>query len=101
MPEPSLSHLDAKIRIDNLSAIFSTANGQMTALDRIDLLVRENEFLCVMGPSGCGKTTLLNLIAGIIVPTTGRIEVDGAEVAGPGPDRAVVFQADAVFPWRV
>ena len=99
MPEPSLSHLDAKIRIDNLSVIFSTANGQMTALDRIDLSVRENEFLCVMGPSGCGKTTLLNLIAGIIGPTTGRIEVNGAKVAGPGPDRAVVFQADAVFPW--
>jgi NitT/TauT family transport system ATP-binding protein len=99
MPEPSPSHLDAKIRIDNLSVIFSTANGQMTALDRIDLSVRENEFLCVMGPSGCGKTTLLNLIAGIIGPTTGRIEVNGAKVAGPGPDRAVVFQADAVFPW--
>jgi NitT/TauT family transport system ATP-binding protein len=99
MPEPSLSHLDAKIRIDNLSVIFSSANGQMIALDRIDLSVRENEFLCVMGPSGCGKTTLLNLIAGIVAPTTGRIEVDGAKVVGPGPDRAVVFQADAVFPW--
>jgi NitT/TauT family transport system ATP-binding protein len=99
MPEPSLSHLDAKIRIDNLSVIFSSANGPMIALDRIDLSVRENEFLCVMGPSGCGKTTLLNLIAGIVAPTTGRIEVDGAKVVGPGPDRAVVFQADAVFPW--
>jgi NitT/TauT family transport system ATP-binding protein len=99
MPEPSISRLEAKICIENLSVIFSTANGEMTALDRIDLSVRENEFLCVMGPSGCGKTTLLNLIAGIIGPTTGRIEVNGAKVAGPGPDRAVVFQADAVFPW--
>jgi len=69
------------------------------ALDRINLTVADSEFVCVMGPSGCGKTTLLNVIAGIVPPTSGGVSVSGKRVSGPGPDRAVVFQDDAVFPW--
>jgi NitT/TauT family transport system ATP-binding protein len=87
------------IDIDNLSVRFSGAGRLTVALDRVNLRVEENEFVCVMGPSGCGKTTLLNVVAGIVAPTDGRVQVRGLDVKGPGPDRAVVFQSDAVFPW--
>ena len=88
-----------KIRTESLSVQFETANGTVTALDRIDLRVPDGEFLCVMGPSGCGKTTLLNVVAGIVEPTRGEVTVGGRPVTEPGADRAVVFQEDAVFPW--
>jgi NitT/TauT family transport system ATP-binding protein len=87
------------IEVADLSVRFSGASGGFAALDRVNLQVRQKEFVCVMGPSGCGKTTLLNVIAGIVKPSSGQVEVGGRNVRGPGPDRAVVFQADAVFPW--
>jgi NitT/TauT family transport system ATP-binding protein len=90
---------DAKIVIDDLSVKFEGAESEVVALDRINLRVAENEFVCIMGPSGCGKTTLLNVIAGIVEPTSGDVRVGAARISGPGPDRAVVFQDDAVFPW--
>jgi NitT/TauT family transport system ATP-binding protein len=89
----------AKISFSDLSMIYPTNGGEVVALDRISLSVSENEFICIMGPSGCGKTTLLSLIAGVIFPSLGRVQVGGDAVRGPGPDRAMVFQADAVFPW--
>ncbi len=89
----------AKIVIQELSVSFQSSGGQVTALDNINMTVAEDEFVCVMGPSGCGKTTLLNTIAGIVIPTHGTIHVGGRLVDTPGPDRAVVFQDDAVFPW--
>jgi len=88
-----------KIEIDDLSVIFDVDAGRVTALDHIKLDVEENEFICVMGPSGCGKTTLLNVVAGIVKASQGAVRISGKPVAGPGPDRAVVFQDDAVFPW--
>jgi NitT/TauT family transport system ATP-binding protein len=99
--EPARNNSGAVPKIDlaELSVVFPTNGGDITALDRIQLSVEESEFVCIMGPSGCGKTTLLNLIAGVVTPTRGRIAVGGMPVRGPGPDRAVVFQADAVFPW--
>ena len=89
----------AKINLDTVSVRFQSAEAEVIALDRVDLEVYENEFLCIMGPSGCGKTTLLNAIAGMQKITDGEIKVNGRSVSAPGPDRAVVFQADAVFPW--
>ena len=69
------------------------------ALTDFSLTVHDNEILCVVGPSGCGKSTFLNLVAGFIQPSHGELTVNGKPVGGPGPDRGVVFQEDALFPW--
>lgn len=69
------------------------------ALTEFSISVEHNEFLCIVGPSGCGKSTFLNLVAGFIFPSEGNLIVDGKPVTGPGPDRGVVFQEDALFPW--
>lgn len=74
--------------------------GEFLAIDRIDLRVEEKEFVAIVGPSGCGKTTLMRMAAGLDFPTEGRVLVGGAEVRGPGPERAVVFQQFALLPWK-
>ena len=91
--------MSGQIELKGLSVVLGTGDRSVEALKDIDLTVEENEFLCVMGPSGCGKTTLLNVIAGFVPATAGTAMVDGAGISGPGKDRAVVFQSDAVFPW--
>jgi NitT/TauT family transport system ATP-binding protein len=73
--------------------------GPIVALDRIDLDVAAGEFVCLLGPSGCGKSTLLNAIAGFTQPTSGEIFAFGKRVARPEPERAMVFQEYALFPW--
>jgi NitT/TauT family transport system ATP-binding protein len=73
---------------------------EVTALARVDLSVRPNEFISIIGPSGCGKTTLLKMIDGLIPYDSGKILIDGKQVTAPGPDRAVVFQSFALLPWR-
>jgi NitT/TauT family transport system ATP-binding protein len=73
---------------------------EIKALADVSLSIRENEFLSIIGPSGCGKTTLLKMIDGLIPYDSGRILIDGRRVSAPGPDRAVVFQAFALLPWR-
>ncbi len=88
-----------KVRIDNVVKKYSTRKGEMVALNGVSLDIRENEFICVVGPSGCGKSTLLNIIAGLLEPTSGSVSVDGKTVDGPGPERGVVFQQYALFPW--
>ncbi|HEV8096506.1 MAG TPA: ATP-binding cassette domain-containing protein, partial [Burkholderiales bacterium] len=76
------------------------AGAHVTALHEVSLEVQQGEFVSVVGPSGCGKTTLLNMIAGFIPVTRGDIVLDGRAVSGPGPDRGVVFQSFALFPWK-
>jgi NitT/TauT family transport system ATP-binding protein len=90
------------IEVVGVSKTFAGRDGMadVAALRDIDLSVRDNEFLTILGPSGCGKTTLLRLIAGLMPVDKGRITVGGVPVTGPGPERAMVFQAFALLPWR-
>ncbi|MEA2331459.1 MAG: sulfonate transport system ATP-binding protein [Thermoleophilaceae bacterium] len=97
--QPGTSSTGTQVSISSVSMRFTAEHGEVQALEDVSLTVRENEFVCLMGPSGCGKTTLMNAVAGLVQPTSGRIEVGGAVVSGTGADRAVVFQDDAVFPW--
>jgi NitT/TauT family transport system ATP-binding protein len=73
---------------------------EVVALSHIDLDIEAGEFMVLVGPSGCGKSTLLELLSGLAPPSSGAIFVDGKPIAGPGPDRGIVFQQYALFPWR-
>jgi len=88
------------IVFDNVSRVFERDRRSFPALDRIDLTVRDREFVAIVGPSGCGKTTCLRMAAGLEFPTSGTVSVGGRQVTRPGPDRAVVFQQFALFPWK-
>ncbi|MGH6807980.1 MAG: taurine ABC transporter ATP-binding protein [Ensifer adhaerens] len=90
------------LTLENVSLRYTPGNGRPRAplvLDRINLDVTEDDFVVVIGRSGSGKTSLLNLAAGFLAPSSGRIMLDGQPLSGPGSDRAVVFQDDALYPW--
>jgi len=87
------------ISVRGVSRRFDTGRHDTLALDDVSLEIREGEFVCIVGPSGCGKSTLLNLVAGFDRPSAGTISSGGVEVTKPGPDRIVVFQEAALFPW--
>jgi len=87
------------IRVRGVRKAFTTGGGEVVALDGIDLDVADGELVCLLGPSGCGKSTLLNAIAGFSPPTSGTIVANGRPVTDAGPDRAMVFQEYALFPW--
>jgi NitT/TauT family transport system ATP-binding protein len=91
-----------KIAVAGLTKTFvnQRTGRTVTALESIDLEVRDGEFLCVVGPSGCGKTTLLQILAGLEAPTAGSMTLDGRPIFGAGADRGMVFQGYALFPWR-
>ncbi len=88
-----------QIHISKVNKVFSTDGREVVALEDINLDVSPGEFICLLGPSGCGKSTLLNAIAGFSPPTAGTVIVDGSAVRAPGPDRGMVFQEYALFPW--
>ena len=88
------------IRLDGVGQVFDGRGGQVQALEGIDLHVQENEFVTLIGRSGCGKSTLLRLIAGLLPPTYGGVEVAGEAVKGPRRDVSFMFQRPALLPWR-
>jgi nitrate/nitrite transport system ATP-binding protein len=91
--------MDRYLRIENIGMSFETKKGGFVALEKIDLTIRKGEFVSLIGHSGCGKSTLLNLVAGLLMPTEGGILLAEREIAGPGPDRGVVFQNHSLLPW--
>jgi NitT/TauT family transport system ATP-binding protein len=92
----------AKICVEGLRKEFvdEETSRRVLALDGADLEVRDGEFLCLLGPSGCGKSTLIFILAGLQTASAGRVTLYGRPVSGPGPDRGVLFQQLALFPWR-
>jgi NitT/TauT family transport system ATP-binding protein len=90
----------AKLAARNLTVERRSAGGSaVTAATDVSFEVATGEFVCLLGPSGCGKTSILNVLAGLDRPSAGQALVDGAPITGPGPDRAVLFQEPALFPW--
>ena len=87
------------ISVKSVNKIFASAEREVVALKDIQLDIPQGQFVCLLGPSGCGKSTLLNAIAGFSLPSSGSITADGKAVTGPGPDRGLVFQEYALFPW--
>jgi NitT/TauT family transport system ATP-binding protein len=91
----------AQIVIDRVSHTYRPPRGRpVTALDNVSLAVRDREFVALLGPSGCGKSTLLYLVGGFLPVEHGIIRVEDKPIAGPGPDRGIVFQHFALFPWK-
>jgi NitT/TauT family transport system ATP-binding protein len=90
-----------KLTLTHVGKRFALRGGaEAVALDDFSLDVRRGEFLVIVGPSGCGKTTVLNLLAGLDLPSAGALAIDGRPIAGPGAERGVMFQDYALFPWR-
>jgi NitT/TauT family transport system ATP-binding protein len=90
----------SNIVFEHVTRTFRRDGRELPALDDVSFEVREKEFVAIVGPSGCGKTTCLRMAAGLDFPTTGSLKVGSKRVTGPGPDRSVVFQQFALFPWK-
>src|SRR5512145_1711869 len=87
------------VSVEDVAVEFSTRKGRFLALRDINLQVAKGEFVTLIGHSGCGKSTLLNLVAGLLRPTHGHLLLNNKEIAGPGPERGVVFQNHSLLPW--
>jgi NitT/TauT family transport system ATP-binding protein len=88
-----------RIVFEDVSVEFPVEGGRLSVVDRVNLSIYAEEFICIVGPSGCGKTTLMNVAAGFEQPCSGRVTLDGKPIEGPGRDRGVIFQEYGVFPW--
>ncbi|MEO5692728.1 MAG: ABC transporter ATP-binding protein [Usitatibacter sp.] len=91
--------MTARITFEHVSMQFPSPAGPIRVVDDVSYEIHDREFVAVIGPSGCGKTTTLNMAAGFLKPTSGRVLLDGKPITGPGPDRGVMFQEYGVFPW--
>ncbi|MBS0372181.1 MAG: ABC transporter ATP-binding protein [Proteobacteria bacterium] len=91
--------MNAIVKVENVGMTFDTKKGRFVALQNVNLQIRQGEVVSLIGHSGCGKSTLLNLIAGLTLPSSGAMICNGREIAGPGPERAVVFQNHSLLPW--
>ncbi|MEO0081057.1 MAG: ABC transporter ATP-binding protein [candidate division WOR-3 bacterium] len=88
------------VQLKNVSKVFDAAGVPVTALENINLDIGQGEFTCVVGPTGCGKTTLLRIVAGLVVPTTGTVLITGNDAAGDRRSIGMVFQQYSLLPWR-
>jgi NitT/TauT family transport system ATP-binding protein len=95
---PSVS-ATPRIVFDHVSMEFPSKQGPLRVVDDVSYAIRDGDFVAVIGPSGCGKTTMMNMVAGFVTATHGRVLLDGRPVNGPGSDRGVIFQEYGVFPW--
>ncbi|WP_327584143.1 ABC transporter ATP-binding protein [Nonomuraea sp. NBC_00507] len=91
--------MTTKISFRDVVKTYPMKDGTFTALSQVSLDIADREFVTVVGPSGCGKSTLMSMAAGLVEPTSGEVLVDGVPVTGPGPERGVIFQQYALFPW--
>src|SRR5438046_5328843 len=99
-PRLAMTTFAAKLTIKDVTVTFQRRRGwSVVAVDRLDLVVRDKDVVCIVGPSGCGKSTLLRVIAGLTRPSSGDVVLNGARVGGPGADRGMVFQSYTLFPW--
>jgi NitT/TauT family transport system ATP-binding protein len=95
----NLSQRAVKLRLDRVSMVFGDNGNRVSALEDLNLEIRDGEFVCFLGPSGCGKSTMLNIMGGFLAPSSGSVTIDDQPVLGPDPRRIVVFQERGVFPW--
>jgi NitT/TauT family transport system ATP-binding protein len=99
MPDPHGHPMD-KIRIEGLYKTYASKGGRVTALEQVDLTIKQNEFITLVGPSGCGKSTLLKLIGALIRPSRGLLLYDGVALSQPPRDIGMVFQEAVLLQWR-
>jgi len=99
VPLPGKKPKDKVLSIDRLSKGFHTAGGYLPVLDGVSFNAEKGELIAILGRSGCGKSTLLKIVAGFIPPGSGKVLLNERPVSEPGPDRCVIFQEDALFPW--
>ena len=88
-----------RAQFDHVSLTFDTPKGKLHVVEDVTYDIHDGDFIAVIGPSGCGKTTMMSMLAGFQKPTSGKVLFDGQPVAGPGPERGVIFQEYGVFPW--
>lgn len=98
-PDASAAAETPELHVAQLTKVFAADSGPVDVLDRITFDVPAGQLTCILGPSGCGKTTLLNIIAGFLPASSGEVRVAGRPIVKPGPDRCVVFQEEALYPW--
>lgn len=91
--------MEKYVQLENVNMVFSTKKGSFVALDDVNLTIAQGEFISIIGHSGCGKSTVLNLVAGLLTQSSGTMLCAGREIAGPGPERGVVFQNHSLLPW--